>query len=198
MGLPIKRLILATNANDILYRFINTGIYNLGEVKPTLSPSMDIQLASNFERYLYYLTDCNSQKLKKMMAKFANSGKLDISSDLFEKVTTDFASSRVDDQAILKTIKETWQKTGYTLDPHTATGVCAAHEYNHEKTTDTTIVCLATAHPAKFPDAVEQAIGTSPTVPPAIAALEKLPCRFELIEADTAAVKAYVKDKLAG
>ena len=196
MGLPIKRLILATNANDILYRFIKTGIYNLGEVKPTLSPSMDIQLASNFERYLYYLNDRNPQQLKGMIAKFTTSGKLTIGSDLFGKMAKDFAGARVDDQAILTTIKDVWQKTGYTLDPHTATGVSAAHEYQRQNPTSSTLVCLATAHPAKFPDAVEQAIGTPPTAPPAIAALANLPCRFDLIEADTAAVKAYIKGKL--
>ncbi len=196
MGLPIKKLILATNANDILYRFINTGSYNLGKVTPTLSPSMDIQLASNFERYLFYLAGRNPEDLKAMMAQFASLGKLDISPDRFSKMTKDFASTRVDDQTILATIKETWQKTGYTLDPHTATGVRAAHEYQLKNPTGATMVCLATAHPAKFPDAVKQAIGTSPTVPPTIAALDKLPCRFELIKADTAAVKAYVIGKL--
>ena len=197
MGLPIKRLILATNANDILYRFIKTGTYSLGEVMPTLSPSMDIQLASNFERYLYYLSDRNPQQLKKMVADFTTSGILEINSDLFDKMTTDFASARVEDQDILATIKDVWQKTGYILDPHTATGVSAAREYRAQNQTETTIVCLATAHPAKFPEAVEQAIGTLPPVPPAIAALEKLPCRFDLIEADTEVVKAYVMDKLS-
>ena len=196
MGLPIKRLVLATNANDILYRFINTGTYSLGEVKPTLSPSMDIQLASNFERYLYYLNDRNPQQLKGMLAQFADSGKLVISSNLFAKMTNNFASVRVDDQAILTTIKDVWQKTGYILDPHTATGVKAAHEYRLQNQTDTAMICLATAHPAKFPDAVEQAIGTPPTAPPAITALANLPCRFDLIAADTAAVKAYVIEKL--
>ncbi|MCD6291900.1 MAG: threonine synthase [Deltaproteobacteria bacterium] len=196
MGLPIKRLILATNANDILYRFIKTGTYSLGEVKPTLSPSMDIQLASNFERYLYYLNDCNSQKLKKMVAEFTTTGELTIDSELYKKMTNDFAGARVDDQAILTTIKNIRQKTGYILDPHTATGVCAAQEYLVQNPTNTAIVCLATAHPAKFPDAVEQAIGTPPPIPQAIAELEKLPCHFDLIKADTETVKAYVMDKL--
>jgi len=157
---------------------------------------MDIQLASNFERYLYYLNDRNPQQLKKMVAEFTTFGTLTINSDLFKKMTTDFASARVEDQAILATIKDIWQKTGYILDPHTATGVSAAQIYRAKHPTDTAIVCLATAHPAKFPDAVEQAIGTPPPVPPAIAALEKLPCRFDLIEADTAEVKAYVMGKL--
>ncbi|MCK5539792.1 MAG: threonine synthase, partial [Deltaproteobacteria bacterium] len=196
MGLPIKRLILATNANDILYRFIKTGIYNLGEVMPTLSPSMDIQLASNFERYLYYLNDRNPQQLKGVIAEFTTSGKLTIGSNLFEKITKDFAGARVDDQAILATIKDVWQKTDYILDPHTATGVSAAQEYQRQDPTSSTMVCLATAHPAKFPDAVEQAIGAPPPVPPAIAALEKLPCRFDLIKADSAVVKAYIMGKL--
>lgn len=196
MGLPIKRLILATNANDILYRFIKTGIYSLGEVMPTLSPSMDIQLASNFERYLYYLNDRNPQQLMGMITEFTSSGKLTINADLVAIMTKDFATARVDDLTILTTIKNIWQKTGYTLDPHTATGVSAAREYQTQNPMNTTIVCLATAHPAKFPDAVEQAIGTPPTAPPTIAALANLPCRFDLIEADTEVVKAYIKEKL--
>ncbi len=197
MGLPIKRLVLATNANDILYRFIKTGIYSSGEVMPTLSPSMDIQLASNFERYLYYLNDRNPHQLNERLTEFAVSGELVISSKLFEKMRENFTSVRVDDQAILTTIKDTWQETGYILDPHTATGVNAAHEYRLQEQTDTAMICLATAHPAKFPDAVEKAIGTPPTAPPSITALENLPCRFDLIAADTKAVKAYLIEKLS-
>ena len=196
MGLPIKKLILATNANDILSRFFNTGIYESSPAQATLSPSMDIQLASNFERYLYYLTDCNPQKLKEMMATFTESGKLTLDSELFAKVQADFSATRVDDHATLETIKNIWEKTGYILDPHTATGVCAADELRKVTGNDSTIVCLATAHPAKFPDAVKKAIGKLPPTPPAIAALENLPCRSERIKADTNAVKAYIESKL--
>ncbi len=194
MGLPIKRLLLATNANDILSRFINTGIYATAQAQPTLSPSMDIQRASNFERYLYYLNDCDTKKLEEMMAVFSGSGSLEIGKELFAKVQTDFNATRVDDPATLATIKDIWQKTGYILDPHTATGVCAANRLRDQESKIGTIVCLATAHPAKFPDAVEKAIGQPPLAPPAIAALEDLPCRFDLIKADTDAVKAYVDE----
>ncbi len=196
MGLPIKKLVLATNANDILSRFINTGVYESSPAQPTLSPSMDIQLASNFERYLYYLTDCNPQKLKEMMATFTESGKLILDSGLFAKIQADFSATRVDDQATLETIKNIWGKTGYILDPHTATGVRAADDLRKVTGNDSTIICLATAHPAKFPDAVKKAIGKSPPTPPAIAALENLPCRSERIKADTNAVKAYIESKL--
>lgn len=196
MGLPIKKLVLATNANDILARFINTGIYESTQVKPTLSPSMDIQLASNFERYLYFLVDCNPQKLKEMMAAFTISGKLTLAPELWARVKADFTAARVDDPATLETIKSTWKKTGYILDPHTATGVWAANHLRQQSGNNSAIVCLATAHPAKFPEAVKKAIGKFPPTPPTIAALETLPCRSERIKADTNAVKVYIKEKL--
>ena len=196
MGLPIKKLVLATNANDILSRFINTGIYETAPVQPTLSPSMDIQLASNFERYLYFLTDCNPQKLKEMLAEFKNSGRLTLPAGLQARVKADFTATRVDDQATLETIKNIWEKTDYILDPHTATGVSAAGKLGEDGRNNTPVVCLATAHPAKFPDAVQKAIGKFPPMPPAIAALEDLPCRSERIAADTSAVKAYMVSKL--
>ncbi|MBN2808208.1 MAG: threonine synthase [Deltaproteobacteria bacterium] len=197
MGLPIKKLLLATNANDILHRFIRSGIYQRATVTPTLSPSMDIQLASNFERYLYYLNDCNAAKLKEMMAEFTTSGEIKVSAALSAETARDFSSCRVDDQAILSTIKDTWDKTGYTLDPHSATGVRAARELQRRNSVTSSIVCLATAHPAKFPDAVKEAIGVFPAAPPEIAALAELPCRFELVEAQTTAVKNYVTEKLS-
>ncbi len=196
MGLPIKRLILATNANDILSRFIDSGIYRTTKAQATLSPSMDIQLASNFERYLYFLNDCDSRKLKEMMSVFTGSGSLKIGANLLKRVQEDFAAARVDDQATIATIKEIQQKTGYILDPHTATGVCAAERLRQENEAAGTIVCLATAHPAKFPDAVEKAIGQPPVAPSAIAALDNLPCRSDLIKADTDTVKAYIREKL--
>ncbi len=196
MGLPIKKLLLATNANDILSRFINTGVYESAQVQPTLSPSMDIQLASNFERYLYFLADCNPQKLKEMMAVFSKSGKLTLDPELFARVKADFTATRVHDQATLETIKNIWEKTGYILDPHTATGVCAANNLRKQADNNSAIVCLATAHPAKFPEAVKKAIGKLPPAPPAIAALDKLPCRSERIAANTDAVKAYMESKL--
>jgi threonine synthase len=157
---------------------------------------MDIQLASNFERYLYFLNDCNSEKLEEMMAVFTNSGSLEIGAKLVKRVQADFAADRVDDQATLTTINNIWQKSGYILDPHTATGVCAAERLRQRDKTAETIVCLATAHPAKFPDAVAKAIGRPPAAPPAIAALENLPCRSDLIKADTDAVKDYIREKL--
>ncbi|MCK5680377.1 threonine synthase [bacterium] len=196
MGLPIKKLVLATNANDILSRFINTGIYATSQAQPTLSPSMDIQLASNFERYLYFLADRDPQKLKEMMKTFTDTGKLNLGPELFSLVQDDFSAARVDDEATIKTINNIWQKTGYILDPHTATGVCAANAIRNESSAAITLVCLATAHPAKFPEAVKKAIGKPPIAPPAIAALDNLPCRSDHIKADTETIKTYLKEKL--
>jgi len=197
MGLPIRRLVLATNANDILYRFISSGNYSLGNVVPTLSPSMDIQLASNFERYLYFLADRDPERLQEMMAEFAASGKLSVSGELFARVRDELFSARADDRTTIATIRNTWKQYDYILDPHTAAGVSAADRYLDEVDSQAAIVCLATAHPAKFPAAVEEAIGAPPPVPEAIAALADLPCRYDLIEADTGVVKNYIAEKLS-
>ncbi len=197
MGLPIRRLVLATNANDILYRFISSGNYSRGEVVPTLSPSMDIQLASNFERYLYFLADGDSSRLQRMMTEFASSGNLSVSGELFARVRDEFFSARADDRTTIATIRNTWEQHNYILDPHTAAGVSAADRYLDEVDSRAAIVCLATAHPAKFPAAVEEAIGSPPPVPEAIAALADLPCRYDLIEADTGIVKDYIAEKLS-
>jgi len=196
MGLPIKKLILATNANDILYRFITSGSYQVDQVVSTLSPSMDIQRASNFERYLYFLVNRDPEVLKKMMSDFTGFGKLKISAEQFEFLRRDFAASRVDDAMTLATIKQVWQEKGYILDPHTATGVCAARQYLESGQTSSGIVCLATAHPAKFPDAVKNAIGKMPPSPASIASLDELPCRYNRVAAETDVVKNYVMEKL--
>lgn len=196
MGLPLRRLIMATNANDILYRFINGGEYRVDKVQPTHSPSMDIQRASNFERYLYYLLDGDSGRLKEMMGKFSADGCLRIEGEIKERLRRDFAAYRVDNQDTLETIHNFYGETGYLVDPHTATGVSAARQYVAEHGPVAGMVCLATAHPAKFPDAVHQAIGQLPPQPPAIAALKGAPCRHQDIAADTGAVKKYLLSKL--
>jgi len=189
MGLPIEKLLLATNENNILTRFILHGDYSVGEVVQTLSPSMDIQVASNFERYLYYLFANDSGRVSAAFAQLKMDGKISFSHDEMQQVRDTFLSASVDRQRTLETIGTFKRETGYLLDPHTAVGVCAAHEL---VSVGTPVICLATAHPAKFGDAVVEAIGEQVPVPPAIAQLEGLPTRCERMQADIEHVRNFI------
>ncbi len=189
MGLPIRRLILATNENNILTRFVTRGDYSIGSVVHTFSPSMDIQLASNFERYLYYLYDCQSGQVRDAMTQLSDTGRLSFSEVERAKVANDFVAISVDGEQTLSTIRDFHARTGYVLDPHTAVGVKAARELTDG---DVPVVCLATAHPAKFGDAVKQAIGTGPDMPASLAGIESREKRCEIIDADTATIKSYL------
>jgi len=156
MGLPISKLLLATNENDILARFFNTGEYSLGQVVPTLSPSMDIQVASNFERYLYYKTGCNSERLCKLMSDFSDHGSLRLPIEPGEKVEQIIVAGTGATADTLATIAEYDDKYDYLLDPHTSVGVHVAKPYLRP---DVPTICLATAHPAKFSKAIKDATG---------------------------------------
>lgn len=169
MGLPIKMLGISTNKNDILTRFFETGEMKADGVVPTLSPSMDIQISSNFERYLYFLLGRDAAKTAEIMAQFKESGTYSVSEALFERARETFSAYRMDDEQILATIKRVHAETGYTLDPHTATGMAGAEALAAE--TGGVTVLLGTAHPAKFPDAVEKAIGERPALPEHLADL---------------------------
>ncbi len=186
----IERLILATNENDILYRFVNFGDYSISSVVPTISPSMDIQIASNFERYLYYLFNEDAQKVAETMLKFKKTGRITFTGEEIEKVKKDFLSGYATQSDTLNTIKRFFDETGYILDPHTAVGVKVALELKGDFTT----VCLATAHPAKFPDAVKKAIGREPEKPKAIKELEGREKRLTVLPADTERVKRFIEE----
>ena len=190
MGLPIRRLILATNENDILSRFVGQGDYSIADVVETPAPSMDIQLASNFERYLYYLLDQDTAKVREAMADFAETGNLAFDSSLQQRVAQDFLSGSANRSETIATIREFHQATGYILDPHTAIGVKVGKEQTGG---ECPLVCLATAHPAKFGDAVQEAINTSPAMPESLAGIEQRPSRCEIIDADTKAIRNYVE-----
>ena len=189
MGVPIKKLILATNANNILSRFVLDGDYSTADVHQSLSPSMDIQIASNLERYLYYLCDRDSLKLCSAMEEFKQTGKLLFNAEQISEVQKTFSAATVDDDATVATINDFFAQTGYILDPHTAVGVAAGRA-----TTSGTcpLVCLATAHPAKFGAAVKAAIGQEPVLPPAFQGIEKLPKRFERIPSQVTLIRNYV------
>jgi threonine synthase len=191
MGLPVAKLLLATNENNILSRFVASGDYSLGEVVQTVSPSMDIQLASNLERYLFYLFGENPDRVVAAFSELQRTGKIVFSAEEVKRVQSEFLTCSVDEKMTLETIASFSKETGYILDPHTAVGVRGALECAK----GAEVVCLATAHPAKFGEAVEKAIGTPPPLPPQLAALEGLESRCEVMEADREKVKNFLKDK---
>ncbi len=164
MGLPIETLMISSNKNDILTRFFETGEMKIGESYATLSPSMDIQISSNFERYLYDLLGRDADRLAVLMAEFVQNGDITLSDKQHQSSCEEFAFSRADDEQTLEAIRECYEQTTYILDPHTAVGMVGAKALSGK--TEGTVVLLATAHPAKFPDAVEKAIGIRPDLPP--------------------------------
>ncbi|MEJ2200837.1 MAG: threonine synthase [Desulfuromonadaceae bacterium] len=191
MGLPISQLILATNENNILSRFVCRGDYSIGQVVPTLSPSMDIQLASNFERYLFYLYGEQTERVREAMDNLAQTGKLSFDASELNQVANDFLGFTVDDRMTLETIRSFHEKNGYLLDPHTAVGVRAAREVSRD---DTPVVCLATAHPAKFGEAVRQAIGSDPPLPPSLVDIHRKEKRCRVVPAETEVVKSFIAE----
>ncbi|MBF0283357.1 MAG: threonine synthase [Magnetococcales bacterium] len=189
MGVPIRRLILATNRNDILTRFVHSGTYRTGEVVPTVSPSMDIQVSSNFERYLYHLMGDDGAAVREMMAALNQEGEFAVPSEKFAQVAGIFTARAVGEAETLERIRRTWQESGYLLDPHTAVGVAAAEG-------ESEAICLATAHPAKFGDAVRQAVGFEPELPPPLVGLLDKPARCQILPADAASVKGFMEKTL--
>jgi len=188
MGLPIDKLLLATNENNILTRFINNADYSLADVVATVSPSMDIQLASNFERFLYYLFNQEPARVRNAFTELREKGRITFTAQEMKQVREVFCSASVNQSETLKMIASFYDKTGYTLDPHTAVGVKGALDLLSE---DSIRVCLATAHPAKFGEAVEKAIGKPAPLPDSIAALEGLPTRCEVMDASIDKVKEF-------
>ena len=184
----IHSLILATNANDILTRLVTAGDYSRGQVQATSSPSMDIQIASNFERYLYYLRGGDGSAVQQDMEDFAATGRLDLGA-LRRRVAEDFRSRSVSEEETLATINAFHQQYGYLLDPHTAVGVKAALELRDPARP---VVCLATAHPAKFGEAVAQAIGNEPPLPPTLADLASRESRCAILDAELGAIRDFV------
>ena len=191
MGVPMKRLILATNRNDILARFISTGAYESGEVYATVSPAMDIQVSSNFERYLFYLMDRDAAAVKSLMDGFAATGRLVVSEDKHRQAQADFASTAISEEETVATIQRVYAETGYILDPHTAVGVAAARTL-----AEPDAVCLATAHPAKFGEAVTEAIGRSVPLPTPFADLLERESRMTVLPATADAIRGYMVETL--
>ena len=187
MGMPIRKLIIGTNENDILARFFASGVYRLGKVHQTLSPSMDIQVASNLERFIYLHQDCDSSRLVNFMTKFADQGHAELRTG--GQVDTHIEAHRVDTSQTIETIRSAWQQHGYLIDPHTAVGIAAAAKAKSE----TPVVCLATAHPAKFPDAVKQAIGEGLARHPSLDAIQHKPSKKAELPAELDHVRDYLQ-----
>ena len=194
MGLPISKLVLATNENHILSRFFNTGVYSLGKVHATVSPSMDIQVASNFEQYLYYRVGKDSTKLKKLMNAFASGGRISVK---LKKGVVDslFIAGAGNTESTLATIKEFHEKHDYLLDPHSAVGVCVGMRYLKR---DEPMICLATAHPSKFGKAIKDATGSDLAHHPIIDGLRNLPTRCESLPASVEIIREYIESCVSG
>ena len=196
MGLPIKRLGVATNANDILHRALTAGDYVPAAVAPTRSPSMDIQVASNFERLLFEALDRDGAALRAMMEAFKNTRAMHLDNNIRARMATDFASFAVSEAETIAEIKRHHDETGALIDPHTAVGRRAARALRETGALAGKVVALSTAHPVKFPDAVEQATGVRPDLPPAFADLFDRPETVLTAPADAEAVKTLILEHL--
>ncbi|MFZ8948030.1 MAG: threonine synthase [Ilumatobacteraceae bacterium] len=191
-GAEIDRLLVATNSNDILTRFIRSRDMTTAGVVPTLSPSMDIQVSSNFERLLFEMNDRDGERTAADLAQFRSDGHLDTSPEAFDRwIRPVFDSSSVDDAETLAEIARVHRETGMLIDPHTATGTVVARRLAGNRP----VVTLATAHPAKFPDAVRQATGVHPELPDELADLFDRPERITPVANDLAAVEALVAER---
>ena len=195
MGLPISQLVVASNANDILHRFLETGRMEMGVVVPTLSPSMDIQVSSNFERLLFEILDRDGPAVARAIAAFRKDGRLTLEPSAWREVRALFDGHREDDAGTLAAMAAEYSASGELLDPHTAIGVAAARARRRDPRVP--MVALATAHPAKFPDAVERATGLRPALPARLADLFEREEHAATLPNDLGALKAFVAARVA-
>jgi threonine synthase len=191
MGAPIDDFLIASNTNDILTRFVNDGDMTTREVVPTLSPSMDIQVSSNFERLLFEMNGRDGGMTAEQLGRFRATGRLDVEGDQrAEYIEGTFRATSFDDGATIAEMRRTRADAGMVLDPHSATGVAAARQFADA---GATVVSLATAHPAKFPDAVEAATGRRPELPDHLVDLLTRPERTRTVANDLGAVERLVE-----
>jgi threonine synthase len=193
MGLPIERLVIATNSNDIMARALNEGVYASGDAHPTLSPSMDIQVASNFERALFEACDRDGDWVAAAMQDFAKDRRLALPQEVLARLRARYSAFAEDDAATIEAIRATHAQTGRIIDPHTAVGVAAAREIGKAPGP---VVILSTAHPAKFPAAVTRAIGAPPPVPARLQGLEKRPERVETLARSLPLIRDFISSRL--
>ncbi len=191
MGLPVERLGIATNSNDILARTHATGVYEMRQVVPTTSPSMDIQISSNFERWLFEAGGRDAALVRGQMAALAQGRRFQLSERQFAAFSAEFAAERASEEEIAEAIRAAKAMSGYAMETHTACGMIAADRLEAETTTPR--VVLSTAHPAKFPDAIEAITGQRPALPPRLASLLTDPERIAHLPNDLAAVERFVE-----
>ncbi len=198
MGLPISRLVIATNVNDILARTFSKGRYAPESVVATQSPSMDIQVSSNFERLLFELTGRNSERVRNLMRALGDDGSFDLSTSELSSFRETFSAYMVDENKTAEMIRNLYNKNGYLVDPHTAVGIQAAFKENEqtgaEKRVKCPMVTLATAHPAKFPEAVEKATGCMPVLPQRLEKRLAQNERFTVLENDYNIVARFIEE----
>jgi len=191
MGLPIDRLTIATNVNDILERAVKTGRYEVLGVTPTTSPSMDIQVSSNFERLLFDAVGREGKSVVRMMNSLSQSGAFTIDPAALKYITNDFDAVRTDEEETLKTIAEAYATSGEMIDPHTAVALAGSRRNrNNDAIPD---IILSTAHPAKFPDAVEKATGRKPSMPAQLSALFDRQERYNVLPNDLSTVEGFIQ-----
>ena len=190
LGLPIERLTIATNVNDILARVLAAGSYELRDVVPTSSPSMDIQVASNFERLLFEVYGRDGSEVRTLMNSLAQSRRFTLSGPALSQIRASFTAARVDEAEVATTIRSVKRETGMFVDPHTAVGIAAAEKEPRDPAVP--MVVLSTAHPAKFPDAVAAACGERPELPDWLSDLNQRPERVTALPADQSAVERFV------
>ena len=195
MGLAAERLVIATNANDIMARALNTGVYEAGAAHHTLSPSMDIQVASNFERALFEASGRDSDWTRAAMNDFARARRLELPAGVLAQLRARYSAFACNDDDTLATIKAVHAASGRVIDPHTAVAVSAAGKI---AASAAPLVILSTAHAAKFPDAVKQAIGRNPDMPAPLQRVMNLPEKLENLPNDPALIRQFISSRLAG
>lgn len=194
MGLPVNQFSIATNANDILARTMASGAYEIRGVTPTQSPSMDIQISSNFERLLFDVHGRDASEVRSMMNRLAQAKRFDIAEQPLAAIRSEFTAHACDEPSTSSEMKRTYAETGYLIDPHTATGTAAARRMLAQDPA-TPVIALATAHPAKFPDAVKAATGKTAPLPDHLADLMERRERFTVLANDQGAVERYVRER---
>ena len=195
MGTPLSQIVIGSNRNDILTRFLESGAMTVAEVHPTLSPSMDIQISSNFERLLFELYGRDGAAVAELLTEFRDTGSMIPGADRLALLREHWSGERVDDTETTEIIARTYETTGVLVDPHTAVGLGAAVACRRDPAVP--MVTMATAHPAKFPDAVEAATGVRPALPARLADLFERPERFDRLPADLDVLRAHIDGVLA-
>ena len=191
MGLPINKLIIATNKNDILKRVVETGCYKPSEVKHTISPSMDIQVASNFERLIFDIVACDSKKTLKLMNDLNESGEFKLAKEELQKIRDSFLSESLSEEMTKSVISEMYKNYGALVDPHTAVGIGVTKKISPEENT----VILSTAHPSKFPDVVMEATSIKPELPENLKSILVKKEKYDRLPKDFEKVKKYIRER---